>query len=103
MHPARKFSKNLCKNKTLNIQESLNKENDKNSLTESFAKKFSVGSHLLSDESDPIKHKKSIADEKISVFLEQSQNKAVLFEKSTNDSDIRYLNKVLQNEEGSVV
>jgi hypothetical protein len=62
MHPARKFSQNLCKNKTLNIQSAFNKENDKNSLTESFAKKFSVGSHVVSDDCDPFKHKKSIID-----------------------------------------
>lgn len=86
MHPARKFSQNICKNKTLNIHSTLNKENDKNSLTESFAKKFSVGSHLLSDESDMLKHKKSIADEKISVFLDQSQNKVPLLDKANNDT-----------------
>lgn len=62
MHPARKFSQNNCKNKTLNIQSTFNKENDKTSVTESFAKKFSVGNHLLSNESDPFQHKKSIAD-----------------------------------------
>jgi len=69
MHPARKFSQNICKNKTLNIQSALNKENEKSSITESFAKKFSVGSHVISDESDLLKHKRSIVDEKISVFL----------------------------------
>lgn len=62
MHPARKFSQNICKNKTLNIQSSLNKENEKSSVTESFAKKFSVGSHVVSDDHDPFKHKKSIVD-----------------------------------------
>lgn len=74
MHPARKFSQNLCKNKTLSIQSTFNKENDKNSLTESFAKKFSVGNHVISDESDPFKHKKSIVDEKISVFLDNASS-----------------------------
>lgn len=33
MHPARKFSQNSCKNKTLNIQSTFNKENDKTSVT----------------------------------------------------------------------
>ena len=83
MHPARKFSQNNCKSKTL---PSDNKENDKISMTESFAKKFSLGTHIISNESDPFHHKKSIADEKISVFLEQSQNHTFVFEKPNSDS-----------------
>lgn len=45
MHPARKFSQNNCKNKSLPNE---NKENDKISVTESFAKKFSLASHKIS-------------------------------------------------------
>lgn len=62
MHPARKFSQNSCKNKTLSIQSTYNKENDKNSMTESFAKKFSLGNHVISNEGDPFQNKKSICD-----------------------------------------
>jgi hypothetical protein len=62
MHPTRKFSQNSCKNKTLSIQPIFNKENEKASMTESFAKKFSLGSHGTSNEGDPFHNKKSICD-----------------------------------------
>lgn len=82
MHPARKFSQNSCKKKLLNNQ--LNKENAHASITESFARKFSVGQHGLSDEADFLPHKKSIAEEKISVFLENSQNRTFAFDKASS-------------------
>ena len=49
MHPARKFSQNNCKKKTVPLACQMNKENAKTSLTESFARKFSVGNHGLSE------------------------------------------------------
>ena len=56
----------------------------KQSMTEIFARKFSVGNHVLSEENDLAHHRKSIADEKISVFLESSQNKTFAFDKPTS-------------------
>ena len=102
MHPARKFSHNNCKKKSIPHIQETNKENMKQSMTESFARKFSVGNHVLSEEND-FCHKKSIADEKISVFLDNSQNKTFTFEKPSNENDIRYLNRVMKNQERTVL
>ena len=49
MHPARKFSQNTSKKKCITSLNQPNKENMKASLTESFARKFSVGNHVLSE------------------------------------------------------
>ena len=83
MHPVKVFSNKNSKNKSLAAH--ANKEN-KGSVTESFHKKFSIGSHGLSEDIHLFNNKKSIADEKISVCLDKSQNKTYAFEKRSFNS-----------------